>query len=91
MVKITPKKQTFLALYAVGFQGGVPLAFENTSHDPYFPNKKSVVHVVFNDISPIHVRACNEALVTNPTFHNLQFFHYESEGQLGCFQGRAFR
>ena len=50
----------FLALYAVGFQGGIPLAFKNTSHDPYFPNKKSVMHVVFTDISPIHDRAYNE-------------------------------
>ena len=73
----------FLALYAVGFQGGIPLAFENTSHDPYFPNEKSVMHVVFTDISPIHHPTFNGALMTNPTFHNVMFFHYKPDRELG--------
>ena len=91
MLKMKPKKQMPLALCAVDFRGGIPGAFKNTSRDQYFPNKKSVMKDVFTEINPIHYRACNEALVTNPTFHNLQFFHYESEGELGCFQRRAFR
>ena len=61
MVKMSPKIKCFLALYSVGFWGGVPPAFENTSHDRYFPNKKSVVDVVFTEICPIHYPTLNEA------------------------------
>ena len=61
MVKMSPKIKCFLALYSVGFWGGVPPAFENTSHDRYFSNKKSVVDVVFTEICPIHYPTLNEA------------------------------
>ena len=71
MVKITPKKQMLLALCTVGFRGGIRVAFENTSHDRDFPNKKSVIDVVFTEIGPIHYPTLNEAALTNPTFHNL--------------------
>lgn len=58
---MSPKIKGFLALYSVGFWGGIPSAFENTSHDRYFPNKKSVVNVVFTEICPIHYPTLNEA------------------------------
>ena len=61
MVKMSPKIKCFLALYSVGFWGGVPPAFENTSHDRYFSNKKSVIDVVFTEICPIHYPTLNEA------------------------------
>ena len=61
MVKTSPKIKCFLALYSVGFWGGIPPAFENTSHDRYFSNKKSVIDVVFTEICPIHYPTLNEA------------------------------
>ena len=71
MLKMKPKKQMPLVLCAVDFRGGIRCAFENTSHDRDFPNKKSVIDVVFTEIGPIHYPTLNEAALTNPTFHNL--------------------
>ena len=59
MVKMSPKLKCFLALYSVGLWGGIPPAFENTSHDRDFPNKKSVIDVVFTEIGPIHYPTLN--------------------------------
>ena len=61
------KKQFSVALYTVGFRGGIRGAFENTSYDVYFSNKKSVVNALFTEIGHHETRAYNGDLI-NPTF-----------------------
>ena len=61
------KNQCFLALRTVGFWGGIRGAFEKTSHDVYFSNKKSVVSAFFTEIGHHEVRAYNEDVIY-PTF-----------------------
>ena len=61
------KKQMLLALCTVGFRGRIRVAFENTSHDVYFLNKKLVVNPLFTEIGHHEDRAYNEDVVY-PTF-----------------------
>ena len=56
-----------LALCTVGFRGGIRGAFENTSHDVYFSNKKSVVSSLITEIGHHEDRAYNGDVI-NPTF-----------------------
>ena len=48
-----------LALCTVGFRGGIRGAFENTSHDVYFSNKKTVVNALITEIGHHEDRAYN--------------------------------
>ena len=61
------KKQMLLALCTVGFRGRIRVAFENTSHDVYFSNKKLVVNPLFTEIGHHEDRAYNEDAIY-PTF-----------------------
>ena len=63
-----------LALYAVDFRGGIRCAFENSSHDVYFSNKKSVENALFTEIGHHEDRACNELLKTYDGKFCLEFF-----------------
>ena len=56
-----------LALCIVGVRGGIRGAFENTSHDVYFSNKKSVVSSLITEIGHHEDRAYNGDVI-NPTF-----------------------